>query len=783
MATNTLYSQEDVNRLLEIKENWVSITESTLPKNTTVWDGTRAAVYKITGWQTAHPELGKVYILRDLHTGVSTPVKMEDVHTNYKKFQLSEEAKRLRDTVRSVQYRVYLIVQGQPYEAPTPPTADRGEAITQADELHMKSGQVYVVRNLKSGDIIHRADAPIPTVPGEAPSTISNENVLAELRSRKTVKLTNQLMKPGIVVKHARADEFFVYDGPNPNDKSRHAFSNLRTGEPVTDVPAMIAESLYEVVVPYSDDLLHLIPWFPREVYGEINRTYGDLYNGATSPPKDPKGETPAPVAPPESAIVDVSGTSRRTIGKDAAERGILKSRGGEQFAVQYFQKNWTSPRLYEKGYKSEYQATRRAESLFGTPGVVWVSVIDTKDKNKRVFILPPGFNPDDKDSDLPPGDSFTIKYLTSAGNWATYERVYKTYVSAVNRAKKLLEEGGREIVRSEVTESPSNRLLHVANLRGIDLKTFGIISPEKIEEVSVVGEEVTTAENGTLRSAPKPTPTPAPISAAAPPKSPEESLRDLDKIIPLRQRPPREGIREELSLTVARKLIALACVSAISRYNVSVAEATIICQENGDDLEAIAVALARNEIDLYAAIQKIDHQIVTAYDLSDLRVSQPAPVAGAPVGEAVDLGPALRSAVKAELAGLTSQRVTMVSRSSGTVQRDELTEAAFEVAFGKRKRSTTKADVVVSFLDMGTATVEKIWDEYEMSVKPDPREGMAAKFYLSITSHGYMLRPDEGKTYPAAGFMDVVAAIRKKYGADIIVDGDRDRVDFDQLM
>lgn len=782
MATNTLYSQEDVNRLLEIKENWVSITESTLPKNTTVWDGTRAAVYKITGWQTAHPELGKVYILRDLHTGVSTPVKTEDVHTNYKKFQLSEEAKRLRDTVRPVQYRVYMLLQGQPYEAEAPPTTDRDEAIAQADELHAKSGQVFVVRNLKTGDVIHRADAPIPTIPGEAPSTISNENVIAGLRSRKTVKLTEQLMKPGIVVNHTRADEFFVYDGPNPNDRTRHVFSNIRTGEPVADVPVMIAVGLYEVVVPYEDDLANLIPWFPRDVYGEIIRIYGDVYKGVKSPPKEPSGDAPTPVVS-EGAVIDVSGTSRRTVGKDAADRGIQKTGGGERFAVQYFQKNWTSPRIYEKGYKSEYQATKRAETLFGTPGVAWVSVLDTKDKNKRVFILPPGFDPDNKESDLPPGDSFTIKYLTSAGDWATYERVYKTYVSAVNRAKKLIEDSKRSIVRAEVTDTQSNRLLHIVNLRGIDLKTFGIISPEKIEEVSVVGEEVTTAENGTLRAAPKPTPTPAPISAAAPPKSPEESLRDLDKIIPLRQRPPREGIREELSLAVARKLIALACVSAISRYNVSVAEATVICQENGDDLEEIASALARNEIDLYAAIQKIDHQIVTAYDLSDLRVPQPAPIAGVPAGEAVDLGPALRSAVKAELAGLTSQRVTMVSRTSGTVHRDELTEAAFEVAFGKRKRSTARADVVVSFLDMGTATVEKIWDEYEISVKPDPREGMAAKFYLSITSRGYMLRQDEGKTYPATGFMDIIAGIRKKYGADIVVDGDQERVDFDLLL
>ena len=265
--------------------------------------------------------------------------------------------------------------------------------------------------------------------------------------------------------------------------------------------------------------------------------------------------------------------------------------------------------------------------------------------------------------------------------------------------------------------------------------------------------------------------------------KTPEERLRDLDKIIALRPQPSREGIREELSLTVSRKLVALACVSAISRYNVSVAEATVICQENSERLEEIAGALARNEIDLYTAIQKIDHEIVTIYGLVDLRVQPPAPVADAPSGEAIDLGPALRAAVRSELAGLTAQRVTMVSRSSGTVSRDELTEAAYEVAFGKRKRSTTKADVVLSFLDMGSATPEQIWDDYEIVVKDDPREGMSAKFYLSITSQGYILRQDEGKTYPARGFLGVVEAMRKKYGADIVVDGDRDRVDFDLLM
>ena len=790
MATNTLYSKEDVKRLLEIKENWVPITESMLQKNTTVWDGTRQAVFKVTGWQTAHPELGKVYILRDLHTGVSTPVKIDEVNANYKKFQLSEEAKRLKEIVRPVQYRVYMVHRGSPYETENPPTTDLDEAVSHANDLHIKSGQVFIVRNLKTGDIVHRADAPIPTVPGEAQKKISSENAISGLRLRKRVKLTEPLMKPGIVVVHSRSDEFFVYDGPNPNDKTRHTFSNLRTGEAAPDVPAIIAMGLYDLVVPYEDDLVNLIPWFPRDVYGMIIQIHGDVYRGVKSPPAEPKGEkTPAPDT--GSTVIDVSGTSRRSVGKAAAERGILKPEGGGQFVVQYFQKNWTSPRIFEKGYKSEYQATRRAEKLFGEPGVVWVSVIDTKDNNKRVFVSPPGFNPDDKASELPPGDSFSIRYLDVDGNWVTYEREYKTYTSAVNRARKLVEESKRSIVRAEVAEAKTNRLLHVVNLRGIDLKTFGVIPPEKADEVSVVGEDVVTVADGTLRTTPTPVvkpaparkPAPAPISSLAPPKTPEESLRDLDKIIALRPQPSREGIREELSLTVSRKLVALACVSAISRYNVSVAEATIICQENGEKLDEIAGALARNEIDLYTAVQKIDHEIVTTYGLVDLRVQTPAPVADAPSGETIDLGPALRAAVRSELAGLTAQRVTMVSRSSGTVSRDELTEAAYEVAFGKRKRSTTKADVVVSFLNMGSATPEQIWDDYEIVVRDDPREGMSAKFYLSITSQGYILRQDEGKTYPARGFLGVVEAMRKKYGADIVVDGDRDRVDFDLLM
>ena len=781
MAGNLLYSQEDVDNLLEVRENWVPITESLIKKNTTVWDGTSRAIFKIIDHQAAHPDVGHAYVLRNLHTGVSAPVAMQEVHANYKKFQMSEEAKKLRESAAQAMYRVYLHLQGQPYETEDKPTPDRDAAIAIANEQHIKSGQVFVVRNTKTGDVVYRANAPPASTPGATATGKSVDDTVAELRSRKTVKLAPELLQPGLIVKRVAGGDFFVYIGPSPNDKTRHVFTDLRTGNEEPPIHQAIIGGVYQAVVPYEDDLVYLVPAYPRGAYAEIVHLYGDVYNGAKAPPsKTTTAPTPEPT-PTGGTVVDVSGTPRRTIGKDAAERGIQKGAGSERYAVQYFQKNWTSPRLYEKSYKSEYQATRRAEGLLAEPDVAWTSVIDTKKKNERVVVFPPGFDPDAPYATPPDsGTTYVVKTLAPSGTWAEFGRVYKTLSSAESRARQIITTGKGDTVRAEVIERPSNRLMHVVNLKGIDLKTFGVVQPDDFDQVEVLAGELTATETHTLRPT-APVPALAPMDAA-------ESLKALGTIIPLRPREARGETREELTLTVARKLIALACVSAISRYNVSVAEATIICQENGERLEMIAMSLSRNEIDLYTAIQRIDNDIVRDYDLTDIRVSQTPPqvvegVEGAGDGTAIDLGPAIANAVKAELAKRTTQRVSMMSRSSGTVSRDEVTEVAYELTFGKRKRPGSRADVTLIFISMGQATPERIWDDYEIAVKENKRDGMAAQFYLSMTSQGYVLRQEEGKAYPATGFMKVVQAMRTKYGADIIVDGDTDQIDFDLLM
>jgi hypothetical protein len=790
MAGNILYSKEDIDKLLAIPENWVQITDTVLKKGTSVWDGTTRSIYKVIGRQT-HPDLGVTYVLRDLHTGESIVRKAQDVHESFRMFQLGKEAQKLRETATQGLYRVYLVVQGQPYETEDKPTSDLNAAIAQANAHRIRSLQVAIVRNVQTGEIVHRADDPVPTAPGvTAPGTFI-EDVISELRKRKTVKLTPELMIPGLIVKHTTAGEFYVYTGPSPNDKARHEFMNFRTTKGEAPIPAAIAEGLYQVIIPYLDDLVNLIPSFPRDAYAALVRLYGDVYKGVTSP-----APAPTPTATPQHdpTVVDVSGTSRRTVGREAAERNIQKPPGDERYAVEYFQRNWTSPRFFDKGYKSEYQATRRAERLLAQSGVVWTAVVDRKNRNERVLVFPPGFDPDDPNAERPGGDIvYSIQMLGRDGNWSEYERRYKTLVPAQNRARTVVATSRQAVVRAEVIEMPANRLVHIVNLRGIDLKTYGIVQPDEFEQVEIVAGELDAAPDHTVRpTAPTPAPTPTPPPGATRPaivvpepmgKTPEESLRAMENIITLRPQTRRMEVRDELSLIVARKLIALACVSTISRYNVSVPDAVGICQENQERLEQIAAELANNEITLYDAIGKINDELVKIYDLTDLAAAPPVPPVEAPSGMSTqDIEPMMRHIARSVLQDNTISRVSLASGKSGRFTEGDLHEAAFQVVSGKLKRSKATADLTVYITEPGTATAETLWNDYELGAEETPG-GLVIKFGVRVTTAGYVLQPDSGKAYPGRGFFGVIRSMREKYGATIIVQEDKERIDIDQLL
>jgi hypothetical protein len=763
-----LKSQADVDEYLAYPDLWVPITETLLKKGMLVWDGVSKTIYQVTERKT-HPDMGPSYILRNINTGENVFKSMPNVHEKYRKYQAGKDLQLVKAASVAPSYRINLIAQGSVFPMNLPTFADVAAAKEEANAQREMSGQVYVVINTATGETVHRADAPLGTTARTRPIG----ETITELKNRATVKLTADMLFPGVIVKHPRQDVF--YEFVKRMDDGRLVFRDIQTGNEEMPMPRAIATTHYLAVVPYPSDFADLIPRYPRDAYAAIVKTYGEQYGGATSPPTTSE---PTPTVPIIPTRVDVSKDSPRAVGAAAAERAASSGKGtppvgNERYAVEWFQRNWNSPKYYEKRYKSEYHATERADRLMKEPGVAWTSVVDTT-TNKRVVVFPDGFDPDA--ARAPQQDSeYVVRLLHTDGTTADFKTTYRGKDAAEKRARKLIAAAGVNIRRAEVIEMPAGRLVHVLENADVDVSTVGGIPLEKVGDVVKVSTTVTAAADGTI----KPTLPQPPLA----PVDPTERFAGVKAIIATK--PPRETVREDLAYTTARKLVSLTCVSVISRYDVSIKDAAIICQENASQLDLLANQLARNEIDIYAVIKAIEETIVASYELTDLRtvVTQLPVIEGVGGAAAEDIGPAIAQAVKAELANTTTQRALLIGHKTGTIQRGEFEEAVYMAMTGKLKRPRSRADVTLMFLSMGTATPERVWDDYEIIVIQHPKEGMIAEFNLITTTQGNVLKPSQGKTYPGKGFLQLVDRMRKRYGADIIVDTDRDRVDDDQLL
>ncbi|MFA6695000.1 MAG: hypothetical protein WCR85_00085 [Sphaerochaeta sp.] len=661
-------------------------------------------------------------------------------------------------------YKVYLVIQGQVYEAKEPAGKDLAAAKALADQYHAVSGQETIVKDLTSNKVVYHGAATPSSLgdkqahligpPMGAPQsyTVLSEDEIREIKRRETVPLDKSYFISGAVVLHNSSRNPYVFVCPDPSDPHRLVFMDLRTGKMEPSVPPAIAEGLYVLVVPKFSDLSSLLPHYPKEVFSAIYQEHGDPYKD-----EEEEGEPAAP------KVVDTTATSRREVGKAAAQRKAEAPEHHERFLVEYLQKNWVHSRFFEKTYKTEYQATRRAEKMLESLEVRWSAVVDSA-KGERILVFPPGFDPDA--STEPPETSditYRLEVLDDTNTWALYEKEYKSMAPAQKRAARMVTgPTGFNVIK--VIEYPSEEVIFQATREGYATEEEEVPPPTPLSTDAL----------------------PTPPAPEKPPQTPEERLRALEAIAKPEPRDARRRVQEELPLAVARKIISLACVSVVSKYNVSMAEATVICKENVEWLDELAQALATSEIDVYSAIQKMDFHLAETYNLVDLSQPPVTPTVKAEGGEVSDLGPMIERAVEAKLTNISNQRAVFLSQKTASVTRDEVEEVAFELAFGKRKRATGKrSDVTLYWSGINQDVADQVWDDHGIVIDMDEADELQgeSRFYLAVTTVGYVLSQETGKTFPGKGFMKFVKSLRSQYGCRIILVEDKDRVDLQYLV
>lgn len=769
MANAKLYSRADIQVLLEDKSLWVSITEPVLKKKTNLWDGVSNTIVTVVDYQTRHPEFKAAYVLRDLHTGESVVMPQADVHKTYRKYVPSTEVSQIRKGAPpSTGYHIRVNISGELTIPPDSDFTDLSKAKSRADSLAISGFEVVVI-DKSSGSRMYTGvppdlSEPRETVPGA---------VLDTLRKRESRPLTADLLEPGLVVRQQKGKGVYIYRGVDPNDRTRHVFVDLETGKAESSIPATIARGIYYAIVPRADDFLTILPTYPREAYSLLVRRHGDVY--ADAPPDEPL-EIPKVIKATET---------RRAVGEKAAERRKVAAKKSDKYFVEYATRGKKEPEIFETRYKSEYQATRRAEGLLAQPGVVWSSVVEIA-TGERIVVFPPGFDPD-AGTEPPEQPVYRVRYFRDdppPGDWADHAYAYKTLASAEKKARDTVATD-RRVQRAVVFETPGDVMVFLAEREGDATRLRGKIDPKKVPDFDRISGPPTPTPP------PPPTSRPLPTIRPRPPGKPtiEETKEAFEKVAE-RTRPEawaaaaaRTMVQEELSLTVATKLINLACVATISKYNVSIVESTTMCNENSEMLDRLSRRLSQSEITIYDAIDEIDSVLTEAYSLEDLRTT---PVAPTPVGVdgeiRGDLVTAIEHAVKVAIEKLPASRRGFIAKKTGTVTKEELTEAAYELAFGERKRSTARGDIIIDFIDIGAATPEALWEDFGIIAEEYPG-GLMASFDVTLTTDGYMLHQYEGKSRPGKGFLGVLGKIRKKYSAVAVLNENKDRVNIELLM
>ena len=769
MANAKLYSRADIQVLLEDKSLWVSITEPVLKKKTNLWDGVSNTIVTVVDYQTRHPEFKAAYVLRDLHTGESVVMPQADVHKTYRKYVPSTEVSQIRKGAPpSTGYHIRVNISGELTIPPDSDFTDLSKAKSRADSLAISGFEVVVI-DKSSGSRMYTGvppdlSEPRETVPGA---------VLDTLRKRESRPLTADLLEPGLVVRQQKGKGVYIYRGVDPNDRTRHVFVDLGTGKAESSIPATIARGIYYAIVPRADDFLTILPTYPREAYSLLVRRHGDVY--ADAPPDEPL-EIPKVIKATET---------RRAVGEKAAERRKVAAKKSDKYFVEYATRGKKEPEIFETRYKSEYQATRRAEGLLAQPGVVWSSVVEIA-TGERIVVFPPGFDPD-AGTEPPEQPVYRVRYFRDdppPGDWADHAYAYKTLASAEKKARDTVATD-RRVQRAVVFETPGDVMIFVAEREGDATRLRGQIDPKRVPDLERMG------------GPPKPTPPPPPPSRPLPtirPRPPgkpsiEETKEALEKVAE-RTRPEawaaaaaRTMVQEELSLTVAKKLTNLACVTVVSKYDVSVSDAALICDENSKLLDSIATRLARNEITVYNAINEINTTLVDKYDLE---YASPAVLSVEGIDEEgvipVGLGRAIKHAVASEISQLSSARADLISGKSETVTKHELTEAAFELLSGKRSRSTVSDDVVLIVLKPGTFTPDAAYEDFGV-VFQEHRGHVQAGFDVGFSTMGYRVSQPGGKAFVGPEFIQMVHKMRAKYGASIIIRENKDKVELELLM